>query len=32
MVRQIFIDKVGFNLNLPGDIWNVDAAEHRIKK
>ncbi len=32
MTRQIFIDKVVFNQNLPADIWNVDAAEHRIKK
>ena len=32
MVRQLFIDKVTFNQDLPADFWNVDAAEHRIKK
>ena len=32
MTRQIFIDKVLFNQNLSGDIWNVDAADRRIKK
>jgi hypothetical protein len=32
MVRQIFIDRVSFNQNLPADFWNVDAVEHRIKK
>ena len=32
MVRQVFIDKVAFNQDLPADFWNVDAAERRIKK
>ena len=32
MTRQIFIDKVSFNQDLPADIWNVDAVERRIKK
>jgi hypothetical protein len=32
MVRQIFIDKVSFNQELPPDIWDVDAAARRIKK
>jgi hypothetical protein len=32
MVRQIFIDKVSFNQDVPADAWNVDAAERRIKK
>lgn len=32
MVRQLFIDKVTFNQDLPADFWSVDAAEHRIKK
>ncbi len=32
MVRQLFVDKVSFNQDLPGDFWNVDTAERRIKK
>jgi hypothetical protein len=32
MVRQIFIDKVAFNQDLPGDIWDVDAVARRVKK
>jgi len=32
MVRQIFIDKVAFNQDLPPDIWDVDAMAKRIKK
>ncbi len=32
MVRQLYMDKVSYNENLPPDFWNVDAAEHRIKK
>lgn len=32
MTRQIYIDKVSFNQNLPPDIWDVDAADRRIKK
>ncbi len=32
MVRQIYIDKVSFNEDLPPDFWSVDAAERRIKK
>ena len=32
MIRQIFIDKVTFNENLPPDIWDVDKVAHRIKK
>ena len=32
MVRQLFIDKVTFNQDLPADFWSVDSAEHRIKK
>ena len=32
MTRQIFIDKVTFNENLPSDIWNADVVERRIKK
>jgi hypothetical protein len=32
MVRQLFIDKVSFNQDLPADFWSVDAAERRIKK
>jgi type II secretory pathway pseudopilin PulG len=32
MVRQYYIIKVGFNQDLPTDIWSVDAADRRIKK
>ena len=32
MVRQQYIDKVTYNQNLAPDFWDVDAAEHRIKK
>ncbi len=32
MIRQIFIDKVSFNQQLPSDFWSVDAANRRIKK
>ena len=32
MARQLFLDKVTYNQELPPDFWNVDAAEHSIKK
>lgn len=32
MVRQYYIRKVVFNQALPADIWDVDAANRRIKK
>ncbi len=32
MARQLFLDKVTYNQDLPSDFWNVDAAAHRIKK
>jgi hypothetical protein len=32
MVRQQFIDKASYNQQLAPDFWDVDAAEHRIKK
>ena len=32
MTRQLFLDKVTYNRDLPADFWSVDAAEHRIKK
>ena len=32
MIRQLFLDKVSYNQDLPQDFWSVDAAEHRIKK
>jgi hypothetical protein len=32
MTRQLFMDKVTYNQDLPTDFWSVDAAEHRIKK
>ncbi len=32
MARQLFIDKVTYNENLPADFWSVDAAANRIKK
>jgi hypothetical protein len=32
MIRQLYMDKVSYNQELPADFWSVDAAEHRIKK
>ena len=32
MTRQYFLDKASYNQDLAQDIWNVDAAERRIKK
>lgn len=32
MVRQVFIDRVIFNQDLPADLWDVDAVARRIKK
>src|ERR1035438_3235841 len=32
MVRQQYLDRVAYNQDLAQDFWNVDAAEHRIKK
>jgi hypothetical protein len=32
MVRQLYIDKVSFNQNLPADIFSIDAAVKKIKK
>jgi hypothetical protein len=32
MFRQYYIRKVTYNQQLPGDFWDVDAADHRIKK
>jgi hypothetical protein len=32
MVRQIYLDKVTYNQELPPDIWSVDAADRKIKK
>lgn len=32
MTRQIFIDKVSFNQDLPANFWDVDAVTRRIKK
>jgi hypothetical protein len=32
MVRQLFLDKVSYNQQLPSDFWTVDAADRRIKK
>ena len=32
MTRQYFLDKATYNQDLGSDIWNVDAAERRIKK
>jgi len=31
-VRQYYVTHVSFNLNLPADFWDVDAAARRIKK
>jgi hypothetical protein len=32
MVRQVYIDKVSYNQELPPDFWDIDAAAKRIKK
>jgi hypothetical protein len=32
MVREVYIDKVAYNQNLPPDFWDVDAVARRIKK
>jgi hypothetical protein len=32
MVRQQYLDRVTYNQELAPDFWNVDVAEHRIKK
>ncbi len=32
MTRQLFLDRVTYNRDLPADFWSVDAASHRIKK
>jgi hypothetical protein len=32
MVRQQYLDRVTYNQELAPDFWNVDTAEHRIKK
>lgn len=31
-VRQYYVTKAAYNLDLPADFWDVDAAAHRIKK
>jgi hypothetical protein len=32
MTRQQFIDHVSYNQQYPADLWDVAAAEHRIRK
>ena len=32
MVRQIYIDKVSYNQDLPADFWDIDAVAKKIKK
>jgi hypothetical protein len=32
VVRQYFVSKADYNLTLPGDFWEVDAASTKIKK
>ncbi len=32
MDRQYYTDRVEYNRELPGDFWDVDAAERKIKK
>jgi hypothetical protein len=32
MVRQYFVTGANYNQTLPGDFWDVDAADARIKK
>jgi hypothetical protein len=31
-VRQYYVTKAIYNQTLPGDFWDVDAADRRIKK
>jgi hypothetical protein len=31
-VRQLYIDKVHYNQDLPGDFWDIDAVAKKIKK
>jgi hypothetical protein len=32
MTRELFLDKVEYNRDLPADFWSVDDAARRIKK
>jgi hypothetical protein len=32
MVREVYIDKVSYNQDIPPDFWDVDAAAKKIKK
>ena len=32
MVREVYIDKVSYNQEIPPDFWDIDAAAKRIKK
>jgi hypothetical protein len=32
MVRQVYIDKVSYNQDLPPDFWDINAVAKRIKK
>jgi hypothetical protein len=32
MIRELFVDRVEFNRQLPDDFWSVEAAARRIKK
>lgn len=32
MTRQLFLERVEYNRDLPADFWDVDAATRRIKK
>lgn len=32
MVRQQYIDRARYNVDLPADFWSVDAAEKKIRK
>jgi hypothetical protein len=31
-VRQMYIDKVHYNVDLPADFWDVNAIAKRVKK
>lgn len=32
MVREVYIDKVSYNQELPPDFWDIDAVAKRLKK
>jgi hypothetical protein len=32
MVREVYVDKVSYNQNLPPEFWDIDAVAKKIKK